>query len=65
MAGGVRIPITEHIGVRLDVRAFVTLLDSDSDIFCVSSAGLTCRIQAKSATSFLQYSANLGVTVGF
>ena len=64
IAGGVRIPITDHFGVRLDVRAFLTVLDSESDLFCVSSAGLTCTIRAKSDT-FLQYSANLGVTVGF
>jgi hypothetical protein len=64
MSTGLRIPITQHFGVRLDLRAWGTLLDSDSEIFCVSSAGLTCRIKAK-GDFFLQYSANLGVTVGF
>lgn len=64
VAGGFRVPITDHIGVRLDVRAFVTVLDSEGDLFCVSAEGLTCAIRAKSDT-FLQYSANLGVTVGF
>ncbi len=64
IAGGFRVPITDHIGVRLDLRAFVTVLDTDGDLFCVSSAGLTCNISAKSDT-FLQYSAALGVTVGF
>jgi hypothetical protein len=64
IAGGVRVPITDHIGVRLDLRAFVTVLDTDGDLFCVSSEGLTCTIRAKSDT-LLQYSANLGVTVGF
>jgi hypothetical protein len=64
MSTGLRIPITEHFGLRLDLRAFGTVLDSDSDIFCVSSAGVTCRIKAK-GDFFLQYSANLGVTLGF
>jgi hypothetical protein len=64
LGGGLRIPINKNFGVRLDLRVLGTVLDSDSDIFCVSSAGLTCRIQAKS-DFFLQYSANLGVTVGF
>jgi opacity protein-like surface antigen len=64
IAGGVRVPITDHFGVRFDVRAFVTVLDTDGDLFCVSDEGLTCNIRAKSDT-FLQYSANLGVTVGF
>src|SRR6185369_15317842 len=52
------------VGVRLDLRAFGTVLNSESDIFCVSSAGLTCRIKAK-GDFFLQYAANLGVTIGF
>jgi opacity protein-like surface antigen len=64
VAGGVRVPITDHIGVRLDLRAFVTLLDTDGDLFCVSDGGLTCNIRAKSDT-FLQYSAALGITIGF
>jgi hypothetical protein len=64
VAGGFRVPITDHIGVRLDLRAFVTVLDTDGDLFCVSDAGATCNIRAKSDT-LLQYSAALGVTVGF
>ena len=64
MGGGLRIPINECFGVRLDLRVFGTVLDSESDIFCVSSAGLTCRVKAK-GDFFLQYAANLGVTIGF
>jgi hypothetical protein len=62
--GGLRVPITDHFGIRLDVRAFVTVLDTDGDLFCVSDGGLTCRVRAKSDT-FVQYAAALGVTVGF
>jgi hypothetical protein len=63
--GGMRIPITEHLGVRFDARAFLTLLDSDGNLFCVSQGGTgTCAIAAKSDT-FLQYSASLGVTFAF
>ena len=64
LGGGVRVPLTEHFSLRLDLRAFATILDSDSDIFCVSSDGATCRIKVKSDV-FLQYAANLGFTVGF
>jgi opacity protein-like surface antigen len=65
VGGGMKIPITDHIGIRFDVRTYITLLDTDSDIFCVSTGGTgTCRIRAKSDT-FLQYSASLGVTIGF
>ena len=64
IAGGFRVPITDHFAVRLDLRAFVSVLDTDGDLFCVSDGGATCNISAKSDT-FLQYSAALGVTVGF
>lgn len=65
VGGGLRFPITDHFGVRFDARAFITVLDSDGDLFCVSdAAGGTCRIRAKSDT-FLQYAASLGVTIGF
>ena len=64
IGGGLRIPINERFGVRLDLRAFGTVLESDSEFFCVSSSGLTCRVQVKSDI-FFQYSANLGVTIGF
>lgn len=65
VGGGVKVPITDHIGVRLDARAFVTLLDSDADIFCVSgTAGGTCRISARSDT-FVQYALGLGLVAAF
>jgi Outer membrane protein beta-barrel domain len=62
---GFRVPITDRIGVRFDARAFITLLNTDGDLFCVSSQqGATCRIRAKSDT-FVQYAAALGVVIGF
>lgn len=65
VGGGLRFPITDHFGVRFDARAFVTVLESEGDLFCVSDDGTgTCRIRAKSDT-FLQYAASLGVTIGF
>lgn len=65
VAGGVKVPITEHIGVRFDARAFISLLDTDGNIFCVSDNGAgTCAISTKSDTLF-QYSANLGLIVAF
>jgi opacity protein-like surface antigen len=65
VGGGVRFPITKHFGVRLDVRGFITLLEDDSEIFCVSdppTAG--CAIKPKSDT-FVQYTGSLGVSIGF
>jgi hypothetical protein len=65
VAGGVRVPFTDHFGLRFDVRAFVTSLGSDSEVFCVSAPPIGgCSIRAKSDT-FLQYAASLGVIFGF
>jgi hypothetical protein len=65
VGGGARIPFTDHFGLRLDLRAFVTLLDEDGSLFCRSgSQGAACGIVAKSDT-FVQYSAALGVTFAF
>jgi hypothetical protein len=63
-ATGVRVPIGDHFGVRLDVRAFVTLLNSDSHVFCEVSDGATCDIRGKGTTLF-QYSTALGFFVKF
>ena len=63
--GGVKVPITDHFGVRFDARAFVTLLDSDGSIFCASGeGGAGCAIKAKSDT-FVQYTATLGFVASF
>jgi len=65
IGGGFKVPVTDHFGVRFDVRAFATFLNTDGNIFCASdSSGGTCAIRAKSDT-FLQYQAALGVTFGF
>lgn len=65
IGGGFKAPITDHFGVRFDLRAFISLLDTDGNFFCASdSSGGTCAIRAKSDT-FVQYQAALGVTFGF
>ena len=66
VGGGVKFPITDHIGIRFDARAFITLLENDSEIFCVSDPSNTsgCLIRPKSDT-FVQYTGSLGITIGF
>lgn len=65
VGGGMKVPITRHFGLRFDARALITVLDSDSDIFCVSDPPEgACRIRARSDT-FLQYMANLGFIAAF
>ena len=64
VGGGVRFPITDHIGIRLDFRSYITFLENDSEIFCVSAGSTTCLIKPKSDT-LVQYSGSLGFSVGF
>ena len=65
VAAGARIPVTKHIGLRAEWRTYVTVLGSDSNLFCESSGGAaTCELQSRSDT-FLQHSAQLGVSIGF
>ena len=61
---GVRVPVSQRFGLRFDARAFVTLVDTDSDFFCISSGGLLCRIRARSDT-LVQYAASLGLSYRF
>lgn len=65
IGGGIKFPITDHIGIRFDARAFITLLEDDTEIFCVSEPPSgTCSIKPKSDT-FLQYTGSLGLSVAF
>lgn len=66
VGGGVKFPITKHLGIRLDLRGYVTLLEDDSEIFCVvdPANAAACAIKPKSDT-FVQYTGSLGFTFGF
>jgi opacity protein-like surface antigen len=66
LGGGMKIPFTDHVGMRLDARAFLSVLDSsDSELFCSSGAtGGACALTARSDT-FVQYSASLGIVAAF
>ncbi len=66
LAGELKIPLTERIALRLDARALITFLDSDTSVFCVSAPPATaaCDIRAKS-DSFVQFTAGIGITAGF
>ena len=65
LAGGLKIPLSDSIALRLEARAFLTFFDSDSSVFCVSAPpNAACDIRAES-DSFLQFTTSIGVTAGF
>jgi hypothetical protein len=64
IGGGVRVPISDHFGVRLDLRAFGTVLDSEErPVLCLG--GRPDVPHQGEGRLLLQYAANLGVIIGF
>jgi opacity protein-like surface antigen len=65
LGGGAKIPLTKNIAIRLEARAYASLLNGDSQIFCQSSPpDLACDVRVRS-DYFLQGQGLLGITIGF
>jgi opacity protein-like surface antigen len=47
LGGGVKIPISGHVGLRFEGRGFLTILPDSTEIFCVSSGGAACRVNVQ------------------
>jgi len=47
LGGGVKIPISGHVGLRFEGRGFLTVLPDATDVFCVSSGGAVCGVKAR------------------
>ena len=47
LGGGVKIPISGHVGLRFEGRGFMTILPDSTEIFCVSSGGAACVVQVQ------------------
>lgn len=64
LGGGVRMPFNEHVAANVGVRGYVTLLDSDTAIFCVGSGDLNCLVRTSGST-FFQGEAFVGLSFRF
>jgi opacity protein-like surface antigen len=65
LGAGVRVPVTEHFGLRLEGRGYLTFVDTRSSVFCAStSAGGFCAIRASGST-FIQYELLAGAAFSF
>ena len=62
--GGVRMPFNERVSATFGLRGYVTLLDSDTAIFCVGSGDLNCLVKA-SGDLFFQGETFLGLSFRF
>jgi opacity protein-like surface antigen len=47
LGGGAKIPISDSVALRLEGRGILTILPDSTSIFCVSSGGATCRVNAQ------------------
>jgi len=61
--GGIKFPITEHIGIRTQGRMIGTVISSNSDIFC--NTGVGCVVSVKEVTGPISGDLMAGVYVAF
>lgn len=64
LGGGVKIPISNHVGLRLEGRGFLTILPANTEIFCVSSGGAACAVRVQ-GDAFGQVQLLAGLYFGF
>lgn len=65
ISGGVQLRADKRIGVRLEARAFASLIDSDSTLFCTTGPEANrCALSVR-GTALYQFEARAGVVIRF
>jgi hypothetical protein len=65
IGGGFRIPFSDHAAVNVGVRGYLTFIDSNTNLFCVSDAdGASCLVKSSGST-FFQGEGFLGLSFRF
>jgi hypothetical protein len=65
IGGGVQLRANRRVGVRLEARAFGSLVDSDSDLFCLTGPEANVCALAVDGTALFQLEARAGVVFRF
>ncbi len=52
LGGGLKIPVSDRVGLRFEGRGFLTILPDSSEIFCTSSDGAACSVRVQGDTLF-------------
>lgn len=65
VGGGFRFPLGKNLAATLGVRAYATLVDSDTDIFCISTGESAGCLLKSSGSTYWQGEAQLGLTARF
>jgi len=47
LGGGVKVPISSRVGLRLEGRGYLTILPDSTEVFCVSSGGTSCAVRVQ------------------
>jgi hypothetical protein len=65
LGGGLRLPFNDNFAATLGVRGYLTLIESDTSIFCKSDSEEAGCLVRSSGSTFFQAEALLGLTVRF
>lgn len=65
LGGGLRLPFNDNVAATLGVRGYLTLIESDTSIFCKSDSEDAGCLVRSSGSTFFQAEALLGLTVRF
>jgi hypothetical protein len=65
IGGGFRFPLGEHAAVVLGLRGYLTFIDSDTDLFCISDVQQAGCLLRSSGSTFFQTEALLGLSAMF
>ncbi|MEY2918938.1 MAG: hypothetical protein RL261_243 [Pseudomonadota bacterium] len=65
LGGGFRIPFNDNVSLNLGLRGYLTLIDSDTSLFCVSDSGDAGCLVRSSGSTFFQAEGQLGLSVRF
>lgn len=65
LGAGLRFPVNERFSVSLGLRGYLTVLEADTGLFCISDAdGASCLVES-SGDTFFQTEAQLGLNLRF
>jgi opacity protein-like surface antigen len=65
LGGGFRFPFNDNVALNLGLRGYLTLIESDTRLFCVSDAQDAGCLLKSSGSTFFQAEALLGLSVRF
>lgn len=63
--GGARFPFNDHVAATVGIRGYLTFVDSDTDVLCLSTGEQGGCLLRTSGSAWYQFEGMIGLTVGF